>query len=43
MKPRRTLPTLSPGAQRIAEWCDRIAAAGFVLILLAIAGGCFGD
>lgn len=43
MKPRRTLPTLSPSAQRIAKWCDRIATAGFFIVVVALACGFFGD
>lgn len=33
---------MSPINRRIAEWCDRIAAAGFVFFLFANACGLFG-
>ncbi len=33
---------MSPVNRRIAEWCDRIALALFIVIVLALSAGVFG-
>ena len=33
---------MSPLNRKVAEWCDRIAAALFVVVVLAISAGLFG-
>ena len=34
---------MSPVNRRIAELCDRIAAALFIVVVLAISAGLFGE